>query len=62
MCAIEDAVYRGERLDFWDSVFGFDMSCMKKMALLEPLVDKVRPVTGGEWALALPHAAVIEGR
>ena len=27
------------QIDFWDSVYGFDMSCIKKLALLEPLVD-----------------------
>lgn len=25
----------------WDSVYGFDMSCVKEMALKEPLVDTV---------------------
>ena len=39
--AIEDADYRNDKIDFWDDVYGFDMSCIKKMALLEPLVDKV---------------------
>ena len=27
------------QIDFWDSVYGFDMSCIKQLALLEPLVD-----------------------
>lgn len=25
----------------WDSVYGFDMSCIRKVALTEPLVDVV---------------------
>ena len=25
----------------WDDVYGFDMSCIKKLAMLEPLVDIV---------------------
>ena len=25
----------------WDDVYGFDMSCIKKLAMLEPLVDVV---------------------
>lgn len=25
----------------WESVYGFDMSCVKEMALKEPLVDTV---------------------
>ena len=39
--AIEDAEYRGQKIDFWDDVYGFDMSCIKRMALLEPLVETV---------------------
>lgn len=37
--AIEDSEYRKDKIDFWDNVCGFDMSCIKEMALLEPLVD-----------------------
>jgi protein arginine N-methyltransferase 1 len=43
LVAIEDAEYRREKLDFWDSVYGFDMSSIKRMALYEPLVDVVDP-------------------
>lgn len=39
ICAIEDAEYRNNKIDFWDDVEGFNMSCIKKMAMLEPLVD-----------------------
>lgn len=39
--AIEDAEYKEDKINFWDSVYGFDMSCIKKMALQEPLVDVV---------------------
>jgi len=39
ICAIEDAEYRESKINFWDNVYGFDMSCIKEMALLEPLVD-----------------------
>ncbi|CAM9267681.1 unnamed protein product [Chrysoparadoxa australica] len=41
VAAIEDAQYRREKIDFWDNVYGFDMSCIKELALLEPLVDVV---------------------
>lgn len=41
--AIEDADYRAEKIDFWDAVYGFNMSCIKRMALLEPLIDTVYP-------------------
>lgn len=39
VCGIEDAEYRQDKIDFWDSVYGFDMSCIKKLAITEPLVD-----------------------
>lgn len=40
---------RQEKIDFWDDVYGFDMSCIKSQAMMEPLVDNVDPeqvVTG----------------
>jgi len=39
LLAIEDAEYRHEKINFWESVYGFDMSCIKDLALQEPLVD-----------------------
>jgi protein arginine N-methyltransferase 1 len=39
--AIEDAEYKEDKINFWDNVYGFDMSAIKKMALVEPLVDVV---------------------
>lgn len=39
--AIEDGEYKAEKLDFWDNVYGFDMSCIKEIAKVEPLVDTV---------------------
>ena len=41
VAAIEDGQYRGEKIDFWNNVYGFDMSYIKEMALTEPLVDCV---------------------
>ena len=43
ICAIEDEEYRKEKIDFWDNVYGFNMSTIKDMALAEPLVDIVDP-------------------
>jgi protein arginine N-methyltransferase 1 len=40
---IEDAQYKDEKIYFWDDVYGFDMSCIKKIAISEPLVDTVNP-------------------
>eukprot|EP01130_Rhizamoeba_saxonica_P019156 TRINITY_DN9821_c0_g1_i1.p1 TRINITY_DN9821_c0_g1~~TRINITY_DN9821_c0_g1_i1.p1 ORF type:complete len:350 (-),score=87.52 TRINITY_DN9821_c0_g1_i1:31-1047(-) len=39
--AIEDAEYKRDKIDFWDNVYGFDFSCIKKVAYQEPLVDTV---------------------
>jgi protein arginine N-methyltransferase 1 len=41
--AIEDADYKDEKIHFWDDVYGFNFSCMKKVVMLEPLVDTVNP-------------------
>jgi len=41
ICAIEDAEYKDDKINFWDNVFGFNMSCIKKAAIQEPLVDTV---------------------
>jgi hypothetical protein len=41
IAAIEDADYREEKISFWDNVYGFDMTAIKKLALHEPLVDTV---------------------
>ncbi|XP_057823707.1 probable protein arginine N-methyltransferase 1 isoform X2 [Cryptomeria japonica] len=41
LTAIEDADYKQEKIDFWDRVYGFDMSCIRQQAMLEPLVDTV---------------------
>lgn len=43
LCAIEDSEYREDKINFWDNVYGFDMSCIKELALLEPLVDTCDP-------------------
>jgi protein arginine N-methyltransferase 1 len=39
--AIEDAHYKDDKVEFWDDVYGFDMSCIKRRAITEPLVDTV---------------------
>ncbi|KAI8810420.1 S-adenosyl-L-methionine-dependent methyltransferase [Cladochytrium replicatum] len=41
MAAIEDGDYKDEKIGFWDSVYGFNMSHIKTLALREPLVDTV---------------------
>jgi hypothetical protein len=32
---------RSEKIDFWDNVYGFNMSAIKRLAMEEPLVDVV---------------------
>jgi len=39
--AIEDGDYKKEKINFWDNVYGFNMSVMKDVAYTEPLVDLV---------------------
>lgn len=41
VCAIEDRQYKDDKINWWDDVYGFDMSCIKQVALQEPLVDSV---------------------
>jgi len=43
ICGIQDADYRQQKLNFWDDVYGYKMSCFKATALAEPLVDVVPP-------------------
>lgn len=41
LTAIEDANVRRDRFDYWDDVYGFDMSPIKEIAITEPVVDVV---------------------
>lgn len=41
LSGIEDGEYKDEKIGFWDNVYGFDYSPLKKTALTEPLVDTV---------------------
>ncbi|XP_016446930.1 putative protein arginine N-methyltransferase 1.2 [Nicotiana tabacum] len=41
LTAIEDADYKADKIEFWNDVYGFDMSCIRKQAMMEPLVDTV---------------------
>jgi len=42
MVGIEDGDYMAEKINFWDNVYGFKMSCLKEEAMKEPLVDVVQ--------------------
>merc|ERR1719309_172338 len=39
--AIEDGQYKEDKINWWENVYGFDMSCIKDVAISEPLVDVV---------------------
>lgn len=41
--AIEDRQYKDEKINWWNSVYGFDMSVIGQVAVCEPLVDVVDP-------------------
>ncbi|KAF5726047.1 protein arginine N-methyltransferase 1.2 [Tripterygium wilfordii] len=41
LTAIEDAEYKEDKIEFWNNVYGFNMSCIKRQAMTEPLVDTV---------------------
>jgi len=41
VAGIEDAEYKNKKIEFWNNVYGFDMSCIKQIAYLEPIVDTV---------------------
>ncbi|XP_042496105.1 probable protein arginine N-methyltransferase 1 isoform X3 [Macadamia integrifolia] len=41
LTAIEDSDYKEDKIEFWNNVYGFDMCCIKKQAMIEPLVDTV---------------------
>lgn len=38
---IEDAQYKEDKINYWDNVYGFNYQSIKKLALIEPLVDAV---------------------
>jgi len=46
-------ITKRKKIEFWNNVYGFDMSCIKKVALREPLVDTVdqRAVVTDAFAL-----------
>ena len=42
VAAIEDADYKDSKIEFWRNVYGYDMSCIRDLAMMEPLVDTVQ--------------------
>ena len=43
VCAAEDGQAKRDRIDFWEDVYGFDMTPLQEVALKEPVVDVMDP-------------------
>lgn len=43
ICGIEDRQYKEDKIHWWDDVYGFNMSAIRKTAICEPIVDSVDP-------------------
>ncbi|XP_065191424.1 protein arginine N-methyltransferase 1-like [Sycon ciliatum] len=41
ICGIEDQSYKEQKINWWERVYGFNMSVLRDVALREPLVDSV---------------------
>lgn len=41
LTAIEDEDYKRQKVDCWEDVYGYKMSCIKEISLYEPLIDTV---------------------
>lgn len=41
ICGIEDSEYKDDKINFWNNVYDFDFSCIRSLAMMEPLVDVV---------------------
>lgn len=45
LVAVSDANKHADRIAFWDDVYGFNMSCMKKAVIPEAVVEVLDPKT-----------------
>jgi protein arginine N-methyltransferase 1 len=43
VCAIEDRAYKDDKINWWENVYGFNMSAIRSAAVHEPIVDVVDP-------------------
>lgn len=55
IAAIEDAEYKEEKIDFWNNVYNFDYSCVKRCVMEEPIVDTV-----DEHAIATSSCCILD--
>lgn len=45
MAGIEDADFKEKKIDFWENVYGIDMSIIKNPVVSEPIIDSVNPIS-----------------
>lgn len=45
LVAVSDMNKHADRIAFWDDVYGFNMSCMKKVVIPEAIVEVLDPKT-----------------
>uniref|UniRef100_A0A8C2CES4 type I protein arginine methyltransferase n=1 Tax=Cyprinus carpio TaxID=7962 RepID=A0A8C2CES4_CYPCA len=45
LAAVGDTQKHSDRIAFWDAVYGFKMTCMKKAVIPEPVVEMLKPET-----------------
>ena len=43
MVAFEDAIVKNKNIEWWRRVYGFDMSCIRDVALKEPRIHTIKP-------------------
>lgn len=55
LSGIEDRQNKDSKIDWWDNVHGFDMTCMKNFAMTEPAVDYVEPEKVATNACVIKH-------
>lgn len=59
VCAIEDAQVKTDRIDFWEDVYGFDMTPIKEIAVKEPVVDVVDAKSVVTDSVAILHLDIL---
>ena len=59
IAALEDGNVKRERFDFWDDVYGFDMSPIKEIAMKEPVVDVVEAKSIVSNAVPILHLDIL---
>lgn len=63
--AIEDAKYKDDKINWWENVYGFNMSIIRDLAIKEPIVDivdaaAVNTTTALAWTMDISTITVAE--